>query len=167
MIVDGTYTFAAPVGRVFDLLLDPDVMAAAMPGAQDLKHVGDGRYEGVIRVGVGPVTAAEFSLVVTLKDVRRPEHYAMDIDSKGRFGFTRGGANVDLSETDGGTTMRYRADLQVGGKIAGVGQRLLDSISKLMTKQGLDALSREMERRLRGAGSGERGPGSAAADRAP
>jgi carbon monoxide dehydrogenase subunit G len=163
VIVDGSYTFAAPVERVFDLLLDPDVMAAAMPGAQDLKHVGDGRYEGVIRVGVGPVTAAEFSLVVTLKDVRRPAHYGMDIDSKGRFGFTRGEAAVDLSETDGGTTMRYRADLQVGGKIAGVGQRLLDSISKLMTKQGLDALSREMERRLRGAGSVERRPGSAGA----
>jgi carbon monoxide dehydrogenase subunit G len=148
MIVDGTYTFAAPIERVWELLLDPDVMAAAMPGAQDLKHVGDGRYEGVIKVGVGPVTAAEFSLAVAIRDVRKPNHYTMDIDSKGRFGFTRGVANVDLSSNSDSTTMSYRADLQVGGKIAGVGQRLLDSISKLMTKQGLDALSREIEQRL-------------------
>jgi carbon monoxide dehydrogenase subunit G len=148
MIVEGSYGFAAPVERVFTLLLDPDVMAKAMPGARDLKRVGDDRYEGVIRVGVGPITAAEFSLAVQLKDVAPPQRYAMDIDSKGRFGFTRGTAQVQLTPTAAGTEMNYRADLQVGGKIAGVGQRLLDSISKLMTRQGLDALSKEIERRL-------------------
>jgi uncharacterized protein len=148
MIVEGTHTFAAPIERVWELLLDPEIMAAAMPGAEGLKRVGDDRYEGVIKVGIGPITAAEFSLVVTMKDVRRPHHYSMDIDSKGRFGFTRGQATVDLAEVPGGTTMNYKAELQVGGKIAGVGQRLLDSISKLMTRQGLEALSQQIERKL-------------------
>jgi carbon monoxide dehydrogenase subunit G len=148
MIVEGTYTFAAPIERVWELLLDPAVMAAAMPGAEDLRRVADDRYEGVIRIGVGPITAAEFTLAVTLRDVLRPSHYTMDIDSRGRFGFTRGQANVNLAAGNGGTQMVYRADLQVGGKIAGVGQRMLDSISKLMTRQGLEALSKEVERQL-------------------
>ena len=150
MIVEGTHTFAAPTDRVFALLLDPEVMVKAMPGAKDLKRTADDRYEGLIKIGVGPITAAEFTLVVTLREMDPPRRYAMDIDSTGRFGFTRGVASVELA--DGGapdrTTMIYRADLNVGGKIAGVGQRLLDSISRLMTRQGLEALSAELEKRL-------------------
>ena len=72
----------------------------------------------------------------------------MQVDSKGPLGFTRGTANVELDEVDGGTRMRYHADLSIGGKVAGVGQRLLDQVAKMLTKQGLDHLNRELESRL-------------------
>jgi carbon monoxide dehydrogenase subunit G len=148
MIVDGEHTFPGPRETVWGLLQDPEVLAKAMPGARRLTLTDDGVYQGVIRIGVGPVTAAEWSLSVTLADQVPPESYVMNVESKGALGFTRGHATVNLDEVDGGTKMRYHAELAVGGKVAGVGQRLLDQVAKMLTKQGLDALNKELEARL-------------------
>jgi carbon monoxide dehydrogenase subunit G len=148
MIVEGTYEFPAPRATVYDLLQDPQVLVKALPGARTLTQTGDGRYEGVMSVGVGPVSAAAFDVRVELLDRVPPERFSMRIDGKGPIGFTRGSADVTLSETNGTTTMQYRADLQVGGRIAGVGQRLLDSTSRMMTRQALEALNRELQSRF-------------------
>jgi carbon monoxide dehydrogenase subunit G len=148
MIVEGRQAFAAPRETVYALLQDPDVLVKVLPGAKSLARTAENRFEGVMAVGVGPVTAAEFAVVVELHDQVPPTHFGMRIDGKGVIGFTRGNAAVDLTEEAGQTVMVYRADLQVGGKIAGVGQRLLDSVSRTMTRQGLDALNRELEARI-------------------
>jgi carbon monoxide dehydrogenase subunit G len=149
MIVEGTEVFPAPRQVVYDLLQDPDVLVKALPGAKSLTRTGDGRFEGVMSVGVGPVTAAEFSIKVELFDQAPPDRFSMRIDGKGAVGFARGMATISLTDGDaGGAVMHYRADLQIGGKIASVGQRLLDGASRTMTRQGLDALSRELESRL-------------------
>lgn len=148
MIVTGEHTFPGPRQAVWDLLQDPEVLAKAMPGARKLHLTGDGTYEGVIRIGVGPVTAAEWTLGVRLADRVPPASYVMHVDGKGALGFTRGQATVNLDEVEGGTKMRYHADLSVGGKVAGVGQRLLDQVARMLTRQGLDALNKELEARL-------------------
>jgi carbon monoxide dehydrogenase subunit G len=149
MILDGEHTFNGPRQTVWNLLQDPEVLAKAMPGARRLVRTGDGAYEGVIRIGVGPVTAAEWSLNVTIREPVEPASYVMQVESKGPLGFTRGTADVNLDEVDGGTRMRYHADLSIGGKVASVGQRLLDQVAKMMTRQGLDALNKELESRLK------------------
>lgn len=149
MIVEGEFTFSAPRHSVWTLLQDPDVLVKAMPGAQRLITTGDGTYEGTVRIGVGPVTAAQWTLSVALHDRDEPKRYMMKVDTKGPLGFTRGSASVELAEEGGGTTMRYHADLQIGGKVAGIGQRLLDQVAKQLTRKGLEALSREMELRLK------------------
>lgn len=148
MIVDGEHTFNGPRQTVWDLLQDPEVLSKAMPGARKLVRTGDGTYEGVIRIGIGPVTAAEWTLNVAIREPVEPESYIMQVDGKGALGFTRGSANVNLDEVEGGTRMRYHADLSIGGKVASVGQRLLDQVAKMMTRQGLDALNKELEARL-------------------
>jgi uncharacterized protein len=148
MILDGEFTFRAPRSNVWTLLQDPDVMVKAMPGAQRLVATGDGTYEGTIRIGVGPVTAAQWTLSVALHDRQEPASYGMKVESKGPLGFTRGSASVELLDEPAGTRMKYRADMQIGGKVAGIGQRLLDQVARMLTKQGLEALSREMELRL-------------------
>ena len=148
MIVDGEFTFRAPRRSVWVLLQDPDVLVKAMPGAQRLVATGDGTYEGTIRIGVGPVTAAQWTLTVALHDREEPASYGMKVESKGPLGFTRGSASVELLDEPAGTRMKYRADMQIGGKVAGIGQRLLDQVARMLTKQGLEALSREMELRL-------------------
>lgn len=150
MIVEGTYPLAGTPPVIWDLLMDPEVLAKAMPGTKQLVRTAPDRYEGIMGVGIGPITAAEFELTITLSDVNQPHSYTMQIDGKGRFGFTRGVAKVDLAPEGAGSVMRYNADLQVGGKIAALGQRLLDSVSKLLTRQGLEALNRELKRRLGG-----------------
>jgi len=151
MIVEGTYPLPGTPAVIWDLLMDPDVLAKAMPGTKQLVRVTPDRYEGVMRIGIGPITAAEFELVIALTEVLPPHSYAMQIDGKGRAGFTRGTAKVELASDGAGTIMHYSADLQVGGKIAAVGQRLLDSVSRLLTRQGLEALNRELNSRLGGA----------------
>jgi len=158
VIVQGEYAFPGTREAIWELLLDPAVIARTMPGTEEMVRVAPDRYEGRMRVGVGAITAAEFTVSVQLADVVPPERYTMQIDGRGRFGFTRGTAQVRLAAEGAGTVMRFEADLQVGGKIAAVGQRLLDSVSKLMTRQGLESLSKEVNRRLASADSGSRTP---------
>jgi len=148
MIVEGTYSFAGPREVVWSLLLDPDVLAMTMPGTATINRVSDTRYEGKMGVGIGPITAAEFDVVITMTDQVEPDRYAMQIVGRGRFGFTRGNAAVTLAADGASTIMHYQADLMVGGKIAAVGQRLLDSVSRMLLKQGLEAMSAELDRRL-------------------
>jgi carbon monoxide dehydrogenase subunit G len=150
MNLEGSHTFPGPRQVVWDLLLDPEVLAKSMPGSADITRVAPDRYEGRMKVGVGPITAAEFDVVIALSDAVPPERYTMAIEGKGRFGFTRGKATVTLTPEGAGSAMHYQADLQIGGKIAAVGQRLLDTVSRMMLRQGLEAMTKELERRLAG-----------------
>ena len=149
MILSGTFTFNGPRAKVWDLLQDPAVLAKALPGTKTLTQIAEDRYRGVMKVSVGPVSAAEFAVNVELKDKLPPERFSLHIDGKGGVGFTRGTATVELQEQGGAVTvMTYTSDLQIGGRIAAVGQRLLESVGKTMTKQALEALDRELRSRL-------------------
>ena len=149
MNLSGTFTFNGPRATVWELLQDPAVLAKALPGTERLTQTGEDRFEGVMKVSIGPMTAAQFTVNVTLEDKVAPERYKMQIDSKGNVGFARGTAAVELSEqADGSTLMQYTSDVHVGGRIASVGQRLLDSVAKMMMRQALDALDKELRARL-------------------
>lgn len=149
MILSGTFTFDGPRARVWDILQDPEVLAKALPGTKTLTKVAEDRYQGVMKVNVGPMSAAEFAIDVQLKDKVAPERFAMQVDGKGAVGFTKGTATIALDEQPGPVTvMTYTSDVQIGGKIAAVGQRLLESVGKMMTKQALEALNRELKQRL-------------------
>ena len=153
MTLSGTFTFRGPRAVVWELLQDPDVLVKVMPGAERLVRVSDDRYEGVMKVGLGPLTAAEFGLNVVLRDLSPPERFTMVIDGKGTLGFARGTATVSLDEQGANeTTMRYSSELQVGGRIAGVGQRVVESAAKAMTARGLQALQQAIDDRLAGTG---------------
>jgi uncharacterized protein len=147
--VEGERRFEGAREVIWGLLLDPEVIAKTVPGTQAMTRVAPDRYQGTMRVGVGSLVAAEFDLTVTLADVVEPERYRMRIEGLGRLGFTRGDAWVRLEPDGGGTVMHFRSDLEIGGKIAAVGQRLLDSVGRMLAKQGLEAMEREVERRLR------------------
>jgi carbon monoxide dehydrogenase subunit G len=152
VILNGTFTFHGPRAKVWELLQDPAVLAKALPGTKTLTKVGDDRYEGIMKVSVGPMSAAEFAVNVELKDQVPPERFVMHIDGKGGVGFTKGTATIELVEVTGQprpvTVMNYSSDMQIGGKIAAVGQRLLESVGKMMTKQALEALNAELKARL-------------------
>ena len=150
MILTGTFTFDGPRAQVWEILQDPAVLAKALPGTKMLTQVSENRYEGVMKVSVGPMSAAEFVVNVELKDKVPPERFAMHVDGKGGLGFTKGTATIELQEQSGPVTvMTYTSDVHVGGKIAGVGQRLLESVGKMMTNQALAALNKELQLRLR------------------
>lgn len=149
MILSGTFTFNGPRQKVWDLLQDPDVLAKALPGTERLTMSGPDRYEGTMRVSIGPMTAAKFDVTVTLGDQHPPERFTMQIDGKGPVGFARGTASVALQDqADGGTAMDYTSDVHIGGRIASVGQRLIESVSRMMMRQALESLDRELRRRI-------------------
>ncbi|MGH7700623.1 MAG: SRPBCC domain-containing protein, partial [Gemmatimonadales bacterium] len=123
-------------------------------GTQRLERTAPDRYHGLMKVGLGPISAAEFVLAVALTEQRPPERYAMRVDARGALGFVAGTAHVQLAAAPrGGTTMSYRAELRLGGTLAAVGQRLLESAGRMMSRQGLKALDKALRARL-----GERRP---------
>jgi carbon monoxide dehydrogenase subunit G len=150
MIIEGAQVFRAAPDVVWDFLMDAEVLARVMPGTRELRQTGPGQYAGKMAVSVGPITAAEFVLGITLSDIERPRRYVMNVDATGKLGFSRGKAEVRLEPESGGTRMDYRADLLMGGKVASVGQRLLDLVSRTMLKNGMAALVAEVDRRVGG-----------------
>jgi uncharacterized protein len=149
VILNGTFTFNGPRQKVWDLLQDPDVLAKALPGTERLTLSAPDRYEGAMKVSIGPMTAAKFDVTVALGDKQPPERFTMQIDGKGAVGFARGTASVSLQDqADGGTAMAYTSDVQIGGRIASVGQRLIESVSRMMMRQALESLDRELRSRL-------------------
>lgn len=147
MRLEGTYTFPAPRAAVWDALMDPAVLAGALPGGEALERVGENDYRAVMAVKVGPVQG-KFEGKIVLADVVAPERYTMKVDGQGAPGFVAGEGTLELVEANGGTLLRYGGDLQVGGRIANVGQRLIESTAKSVTRQGLTALDQTIQARI-------------------
>ncbi|MFB0537143.1 MAG: carbon monoxide dehydrogenase subunit G [Anaerolineae bacterium] len=148
MKVAGEYVFNGPREQVWELVRDPEVLATALPGTQSLNQVSENEYEGEMHVRVGPV-AGVFSGRVVASDEVPPESYTLTVEGKGAPGFAKGTGHVQLvDQGDGTTLMKYEGEVQIGGKIASVGQRLLDTASKSMIRQGLETLNKALEMRV-------------------
>ena len=155
MKVEGEYQFDGPREDVWELVRDPEVLATALPGTQSLDQVGDNEYEGAMNVRIGPV-GGEFSGKVLISDEQSPESLTMTVEGKGKPGFINGSGDVNLiDQGDGTTLMKYEGELQIGGRLASVGQRLLDTTSKSMIRQGLDALNNALAARIAAKSTGE------------
>jgi len=147
MKLAGEYIFNGPRDEVWELVRDPEVLATALPGTQSLNKVSENEYQGEMHVRVGPV-AGVFSGRVVISDEVRPESYTLTVEGKGAPGFAKGTGHVHLIAQGSTTLMKYEGEVQIGGKIASVGQRLLDTVSKSMIRQGLEALNRALEARV-------------------
>jgi carbon monoxide dehydrogenase subunit G len=144
MKLQGDYAFAAPRALVWRALLDPDVLARTLPGCEKLERTAENEFRGLLNIAVGPVKG-QFEGTLQLTDLKPLEGYHMKLNGKGPNGFMTGEGDLRLSDAaDGGTTLGYDIDSQVGGRVAGVGQRLLESSAKSITRQGLEGLAREL-----------------------
>ena len=133
MEVSATYRFDAPRRQVWDLLIDPDVIAACLPGCESMEATGPDTYRATLTIGVAAITG-RYQGTVRIADKEEPASYTLEVEGKGKPGFLTGSASVTLAETDGGarTSVAVAGKANVGGTIARVGQRLLGSVSKLM-----------------------------------
>jgi len=148
MKLAGEYIFDGPREQVWELVRDPEALASALPGAQSLNQVSENEYEGQMNVRVGPV-AGVFSGRVVISDEVPPESYTLSVEGRGNPGFANGTGQVQLvDQGDGTTLMKYEGELQVGGRLASVGQRLIESVSKSMTRQGLESLNQALQVRM-------------------
>lgn len=149
MKVAGEHVFEVGRQDVWDGLLDPEVLAATMPGCDKLELVGENRYEGILNIKVGPVQG-KFKGRIELEDIQAPSGYSMKVDGQGAPGFVKATAQISLADDGGGTRMTYDGDAQVGGRIASVGQRLLESSAKAIIKQSLEGLNGTLKARSAG-----------------
>lgn len=148
MKLEGEFTFKGPREEVWDLLQDPDVLITALPGAKKMEKTAEDKYEAEMEVKVGPVSGS-FSSTIELRDKVEPESYKMIVNGKGKSGFVKGKASISLDEKSANETlMKYSADLQVGGKLASVGQRLLDTVGKSMARQSLESMNAALEHQI-------------------
>jgi carbon monoxide dehydrogenase subunit G len=138
MKLEGDYLFEATVPDVWSALFDPVILAAVMPGCEKLDLV-DGQYVGEIKVKVGPIQG-KFTGKVDLKDKIEPQSYTMIVDGRGAPGFVKATAMVKLAAEGDATRVFYDTDAQVGGKIASVGQRLLEASARAIVAQSLEGL---------------------------
>lgn len=134
MKIEGSSSIPAPRERVWAAFLDPAVLARALPGCEGLEAIGPGEYKAKVKIGVAAIKGS-FEGKVRLFDQEPPNRYKMALEGSGGPGFVRGEAGMELSDADGGTRVTYSADVQVGGLIASVGQRMLGGVSKMMLEQ--------------------------------
>ena len=142
MKIEGTHEINAPRERVYALLTDPEVLRRCIPGCESLEKTESDTYAATMKAGVGMIKGT-FKGNVKLEDMRPPEHYRLAVDGKGAPGFVKGTGDFDLEEKDGATLIRYAGEMQVGGTIAGIGQRMIQGAAKMMASRFFTALETE------------------------
>ncbi len=132
MKIEGAYDIPAPRPKVWEAFLDQERLRQAIPGCEKLEAIGEDEYRATMKIGVAAVKGT-FEGKVRLSDRQPPDSYRMAIEGSGGPGFIRGEAVMRLVDgAAGGTTISYSADVQVGGLIAGVGQRMLGGVARMM-----------------------------------
>lgn len=138
MELSGERILTLPRETVWQGLMDPRVLQAAVPGAESVTDEGGGVYAAVVLASVGPVRA-RFKGRIIQRDLQAPERYALDFEGEsGMAGFATGNAVVELFPHEGGTRLVWRAESQIGGRLAQIGARLIDATVARMSKQFFD-----------------------------
>ena len=139
MEMTGERRIPAPRQQVWDALNDPEVLRASIPGCESVEREGEDQFKARVSVKIGPMSA-KFAGKVKLQNINAPAGYTISGEgSGGAMGFAKGGADVALAETGPAETLlNYNVKAQVGGKIAQLGARLVDSTAKQMADQFFD-----------------------------
>ncbi len=145
MEMNGDRRIEAPRQRVWDALNDPEVLKASIPGCESIERISDEEFQARTAIRIGPM-AAKFGAKVKLSNVRAPESYTITGEGNGgAIGFAKGGADVTLdAPTEDLTILHYTVRAQVGGKMAQLGSRLIDSTAKQMAEQFFDRFAAQL-----------------------
>ncbi len=143
MHIQGTHHLNAPRDRVYQSLIDPEVLRRCIPGCERLEKTDKNEYSATIAAGVGAIKGV-FTGTVCLEDMRPPEHYRIVVEARGTPGFVKGSGEFDLGAEGEGTLIKYAGDLQVGGMIASVGQRLIQGTAKMLASRFFAKLEEEV-----------------------
>lgn len=141
MKVAGTAQLPFPPERAYDLMQDPAALQKAIPGCNSLERTGDDEYKLSLKMVLASLSG-QFEGKVLLTDHNRPYSFKMLVEGSGKIGFVKGEGVLSLMLLDGGTEVAYEGEAQIGGSIASVGQRLIDTTSKLLVKRFFKKLAK-------------------------
>jgi carbon monoxide dehydrogenase subunit G len=139
MKVEGAYTFPGQPQQVWDLLLDPESLRSCIPGVETLTETSPDHWDAVMRVGVAAIKGT-YKGKVAIVDKQAPDSYTLEVEGSGGPGFVKGSAKITLAASDAGTQVKVDGDGQVGGMLAGVGQRMLPGVAKMLMNQFFECL---------------------------
>jgi carbon monoxide dehydrogenase subunit G len=143
MKIHGTHDIQVPRDRVFAALIDPLILQRCIPGCESLEKTADSTYVATMKAGVGAVKGT-FKGTVRLEEVQAPLHFRMIVEGKGGPGFVKGTGVFDLNENHGATAIAYTGDMQVGGVIASVGQRMIEAAAKMLAGKFFSELEKQI-----------------------
>jgi carbon monoxide dehydrogenase subunit G len=134
MDMQGNRQLGVSQQQAWDALNDPAILKACIPGCEKFELTADNQYAVLVAVKIGPV-AAKFNGKVTLADIQAPNSYSLQFEAQGGVaGFGQGESKVELEANPQGCELRYTVHSKVGGKIAQLGQRLIDGVAKSMAE---------------------------------
>jgi len=140
----GEYALQVGQAELWRLLNDPEVLAKIIPGCNTVRAAGTDRYEMGLKLQVGSVSG-EYMGKVEISDKREPLHYVLKVDGQGSIGFMKGSAAFDLEpKGEDESLLRYAGSAEVGGVVAGVGQRVLSGVAKYLAGRFFKALEKHI-----------------------
>lgn len=144
MQLAGQFTLAAARRVVYEKLLDPQTLARALPGCEALKPHPDGGFRAEMKIGIAAVRG-NYRGRVEILDAKPPESFRLRVDGQGPGGFVKGEGTLRLEEAgEEETLVNYSGEAQVGGTIAGVGQRLLQAAARQVIDQFFEAFAKQL-----------------------
>ena len=142
MKISGASKVAMPRDQAYALLQDPAVLARCMPGCEGLDKIAENEYAMRMKMVLAAVSG-KFEGKVRITEAVAPEQFHLHVDGTGKIGFMKGDGLLKLSDAEGATNVTYEGDVQIGGTIASVGQRLIDTTAKMLIKRFFDKLAAE------------------------
>ena len=132
MKLSGSYKLNIKKEIVWQALNDASILKQCIPGCESFEKKSDTAFNATATNQIGPMNAT-FSGTVTLSNIQENQSYTLSGQGQSSVGFANGSANVSIAEVDGATTLSYQVEVQVGGKVAQLGSRLIDGVAKKMS----------------------------------
>jgi uncharacterized protein len=151
--IEVSHLLQYPRERVWEVLLDPDVMSRVLPGIEKFESLGNDTFAVVMKLGV-PAIKGTYTGTVQIIDKQPPQSYRLKGDGKGTAGWAKGEATMTLLAEGSGTKVVASGQAQIGGAIASLGQRMMDGVAKAMAKEFFESIDREMQGRQEKASQG-------------
>lgn len=143
MKLEGTTTLPASVETVWKTINDPGALRRCTPGLRELKEIAPDTYAATLEIGIAAVKGA-YTGRLAITDKRPPTHYIITLEGSGGPGFMKGQGTVDLEREGDATLVRWAGDIQIGGLIAGVGQRMIGGIGRMLIGQFFKCLEQSL-----------------------
>jgi carbon monoxide dehydrogenase subunit G len=141
--IAGTYAIPVPPERAYQMLQDPEVLAKSMPGCDELTPVDPDEYAMKLKMAISSIQGL-FAGKVKVEDKNPPTSFKLVVEGTGKVGFMKGSGVLTFTPQDGATQVAYEGDVQVGGMMAGVGQRLLDTTAKFIIRKFFERLTEQV-----------------------
>ena len=144
MKVAGSYQVTATAEKVWNALTDPQSLSGCIPGCDGLEPTGQDEYKATMTVGVGPVKG-RYNAKISMLDQEPFRSFRLVVEGSGNSGFVNGEATITMDEQEGQTTIGVDSDAQVGGPVARVGQRLMESVARMIMDNFFKCLRETIE----------------------